>query len=174
MQIKTIFLLIFFVISVHASDKCKVDDLIMYNIASIEAHKDLPVGYPYIISLNNKKDFYKLKNDDLLKDLFLDKRTIHCLSQNVCVLTLKYLIAKNIKNVDCGAFQLNYKFWKIPKKDYFDVEKSYRKACDIVMFYNKKEWTWENIAKYHSKTKVYNTRYKNNLLAKLEGTINQK
>lgn len=166
-----IFFLFLFSTSLFSSEQCKVDDLIMYNIASIEAHKDFPTGYPYIISLNNKKDYNQLKEDNLVKEMFLDKRTIHCLNQKVCVLTLKYLIAKNIKNVDCGAFQLNYKFWKIPKKDYFDVRKSYDKACEIVMFYNKKEWTWENIAKYHSKTKVYNTRYKNILLAKLERAI---
>ena len=169
-----LFLLSFIVVTtIYANNTCKVDDLIMYNIASIEAHKDLPVGYPYVISINNKIDSRKLQKDPILKDLFIDTRTINCLDQKTCTLALKYLIAQNINNIDCGAFQLNYKYWKMSNmQDYFNLFKSYQKACEIVMYHNKDEWSWENIAKYHSKTKYYNEKYRDNLLSRLEKTLN--
>jgi hypothetical protein len=142
----------------------------MYGIASVERHKKTPIGYPYLISLNSKRDQRAIQKDTVLKPYFLDSRTIDCRNKENCVAILNRLISQRVTNLDCGGFQLNYMYWKMEKSKYFDVEQSYKKACSIVMFHNEKKWTWKNIAKYHSKTKKYNDRYKKNLQKIIEKT----
>jgi hypothetical protein len=58
-------------------------------------------------------------------------------------------------------------------KDYFDLEDSYLKACQIIEHHTKKELTWSNIAKYHSGTKKYNDRYKERLFKILKEHIKE-
>ncbi len=144
--------------------ECSVDDRIMFAIATVERHNKTPVGYPYLISLNLSIDQKTAAKMTETQGYFLDRRTMDCRSQNECVSILTALEKKSIINLDLGAFQTNYMFWKLKKKNYFDLEKSYDKACDIVMSHNKKGWTWENIAKYHSKTKKLNKKYSKNVL----------
>ena len=151
--------------------KCKVDDRIMYSIAEIEKHPLMPIGYPYLISLNSKKDYDKLNNNE--KNLMLDKRTIDCNDLNTCSKILEELIKKNIKNVDCGAFQINYRYWKRDFGDYFKLRKSYEIACDIIHKKNVNKWSWVNIAKYHSATPKYNEKYKKRLIASIKRNINK-
>lgn len=160
-------------LAIFADDNriCNIDDRIMYSIASVERHKKTPIGYPYLISINKKKDQYKALQDTKINSYFLDSRTIDCENQEKCISILNRLTSLNIINIDCGCFQINYKFWSIKKKDYFDIKKSYDKACDIIMSHNKRNWTWENIAKYHSKTKKHNDRYKKNLLVAVKRNL---
>ncbi|WP_294961485.1 hypothetical protein [Sulfurimonas sp.] len=172
MQIKLFFVVIALIICLSAqSDECKVDDNIMYGIATIEKNKHTPVGYPFLISLNSAKDQKSIRANDELSYLFLDVRTIDCVNQKNCVSVLKSLKAKGIKNLDLGAFQICQLFWEMPEADYFDIKKSYLKACSIVMSHNKKKWSWKNIAKYHSKTKKHNNRYKKELLAAVKKNL---
>lgn len=175
MQIKTIFLWILLFSFGHLSAKeCKVDDRIMFAIATIERHPKTPIGYPFLISLNSSKDQKKAIKNKTLKNFFLDKRTIDCDNKETCVKILSILEDNGIKNLDLGGFQLNYLYWDMKNnQDYFNIKKSYKKACAIVMSHNKNKWTWENIAKYHSKTKKYNESYKKNLLAVVEREHNQ-
>ena len=149
---------------------CNVDDRIMFSIAEIEKHKDRVVGYPYLISFNSRKDIDKLNID--IKKYFIDSRTIDCQNVDTCKYILSILILNNIKNLDCGAFQINYKFWKIPNTDYFDIKKSYAKACSIVESHNKLKWSWNNIANYHSGTPHLNRKYKSLLLSSIQRNIN--
>jgi len=170
MQIKTIFVWILLFSFGHLSaEECAVDDRIMFAIATIEKHPKTPVGYPYLISLNSSKDQRKARTNKALEKFFLDKRTIDCNNKETCVEILSILEENGIKNLDLGGFQINYLYWGMESnQDYFNVRKSYEKACIIVTSHNKNKWTWENIAKYHSKTKKYNEAYKKNLLALVE------
>ena len=164
-----LFLVLFSNLLVADGFECSVDDRIMFAIAKVERHPKTPVGYPFLISINMKKDKVKAKKIQSLKKYFLDSRTLDCNSQEECVGVLHELNNHGITNLDCGAFQLNYKYWKMQRiADYFDTKKSYEKACSIVMSHNKSNWSWENIAKYHSKTKKYNTKYKKYLIATIE------
>lgn len=148
---------------------CEVDDLIMYSIAKNERHPKKPIGYPYLISFNNAKDKEKLGKN--IQEFFIDNRTIDCLNSKFCIEILDTLIANGIKNLDCGAYQINYLFWKMPIENYFDIKKSYDKACLIVSSHNQKFWSWENIAKYHSQTPKYNFSYKQKLLENITAHI---
>jgi hypothetical protein len=147
---------------------CSVDDRIMFAIASIEKHPTLPVGYPFIISINSRTDQQKARNILMLKKYFLDKRTLDCQSSRMCTKILHELKKRKIINLDCGAYQINYKFWNMEDGDYFNLKKSYYKACEIVMKYNKNKWSWKNIAKFHSKTVKYNNSYKKKLISTIE------
>lgn len=176
MQIIKISILLALLSSILFSEefKCKVDDRIMYGIACIEKHNKRPVGYPYLISLNNKSDQKKAKENKVLKPLFLDTRTIDCKDAKQCVKIYNLLHKIGIKNLDNGGFQINNLFWTMNEtEDYFDVKKSYIKACEIVQSYNIKEWSWENIAKYHSKTENLNKKYKKILLSAVERTYKE-
>lgn len=168
MQIISFFVLLIASVLPAKDFSCKVDDRIMYAIAKVESHKSTPVGYPYLISINTRRDQIKARKDASLKKYFLDRRTLDCNTQTECIAVLKKLQSHEITNLDCGAFQINRQYWSLKDEDYFDVKKSYLKACEIVMSYNKSKWTWENIAKYHSKTKKYNDRYKKYLITTIE------
>jgi len=147
--------------------ECGVDDRIMYGIASVESHKKRPVGYPYLISINSKNEQKRLRKIPSLKKLFLDTRTIDCKNQEMCVIVLDEINKLGITNLDLGSFQINQMYWEMPKKEYFSIKGSYEKACEIVLFHNRKEWNWKNIAKFHSGTKKYNERYQKYLLASI-------
>lgn len=149
--------------------ECKVDDRIMFSIAEVEKHAKRDVGYPYLISLNNTKDKEKLSED--FTPYFLDNRTIDCENYENCILIAKTLIENGVTNLDNGAFQINYNYWKMPLGNYFDIKKSYLKACSIIESHNTKEWTLRNIANYHSGTPSLNKKYRAKLLAKINKNI---
>ena len=154
------------------SKECKVDDRIMFSIATTERHPKTPIGYPYLISINLKKDQKEVAKDPNFKKLMLDRRTIDCEFTQQCVVLLSALIDRNITNLDLGSYQLNFHYWKMATlEDYFNAGKSYAKACDIVMFHNRDEWSWKNIAKYHSKTKRYNNAYKEKILSNISRSL---
>jgi len=145
--------------------QCKVDDRIMYAIATVERHPSLPIGYPYIISINFARFQKKAKRIGSISKYFIDKRTLDCKNQKTCIKVLSILKKHSINNLDCGAFQINSKFWKMENKEYFDLRTSYKMACNIIMQHNKTKWTWKNIAKFHSGTKKYNDKYKKIVIA---------
>ena len=167
-MLKTIGLLLF--INYSSIFACNVDDRIMFSIAEIEKHTNRMVGYPYLISFNSKKDIAKL--DANIKKFFIDSRTLDCQDINTCQSLLSILVKNNITNLDCGAYQINYKFWKIPITDYFDTKKSYIKACSIIESHNKLNWSWSNVANYHSGTPHLNSKYKALLLSSIQRNIN--
>ena len=152
---------------------CSVDEKIMYSIAEVEKHPKKPVGYQYLISFNNKEDASFAMN--IFPYLFLDNRTVDCLDSYTCADVLYTLYNYNIKNLDCGAFQINTKYHNMDRyEDYFDLKKSYKKACTIVEGHIKNKLSWENIAKYHSKTKKYNEAYKQRLFKVLKKNLKKK
>jgi len=160
--------LLLFTTFLFSQEQCEVDDRIMFAIATVERSNKTPIGYPYLISINTKKDQVEIRKNKKIKQLMLDRRTIDCENVELCLATLRSINRLGIKNLDLGSFQINQMFWSMKESNYFDVERSYYKACSIVESYNKKEWTWKNIAKYHSKTKVHNDRYKKALIARVE------
>jgi len=163
------FILLNFIVLNSNQFACEVDDRIMYSIAEIEKHQKRIVGYPYLISFNDKQDLSKL--NDSIKSFFIDNRTIDCLNIQVCNKLLNLFIMNGIKNLDCGAFQLNYMYWKLPIGEYFDIKKSYLKACSIIENNNKLKWSWSNIANYHSSTPKINKKYQALLLASIKKNI---
>ena len=169
MRFKILFTISIFLIQLNAIT-CSIDKRIMYSIAQVEKHPKRVVGYQYLISFNNKDDIYMVKN--IYPHLFIDNRTLDCENSYQCADILYNLSTYGIRNLDCGTFQINTKYHEMNKfEDYFDLKISYKKACTIVEGHIKKGLTWENIAKYHSKTKKYNEAYKKKLFKVLEKNL---
>lgn len=160
------------ILNAFDTSSCSVDNRIMYAIAKMEGHPKKNVGYPYLISFNIKSEASLIKQNHKFKKFFLDRRSIDCKNKETCVNILKFLTQNKIKNIDLGAFSLNYKFFKMNYNNYFDIEKSYHKSCSIIEFHNKKEWSWDNIAKYHSKTPHLKEKYKNKLISIVNNIVN--
>ena len=137
------------VLKIVLASECEIPYEVMYAIAKTERHLKREVGYPYLISINRKKDIKKAKR--VYGMLFIDNRTIDCLLKEGCIKVARDLIKMGIKNIDLGAFQINYKFYRYPLEDYFDLKKSYKRACSILTrLKNRYGWSWETIGKYHS------------------------
>ncbi len=137
---------------------CGLDYNLMRLIAQVEKAPKRDIGYPYIISINKSIIIKDLKIP--YKINILNNRNIDCLDLDTCVKTTKFLINSNIKNLDLGAFQLNYKWNKIPFKHYFTVERSYERACsNLEKLIDSHGYSWKTIAKYHSSTEKHNTKY---------------
>jgi hypothetical protein len=147
--------------SIFGSQECTVPYSIMFAISENEHHPKRKIGYPYLISFNNKSDVAHYR--EVFPDYFIKEkkessyRTIDCRSQEECVQILETILASGTTNVDLGGFQLNYKWHKIPLADYFSLKRSYTKACDYVMHLSGKYgWSWETVGRYHSLTeKLY-------------------
>lgn len=140
---------------------CKVDYRILYGIAKTESHPKREVGYPYLISFNNKGESKILKKTKGLNFIFLDNRTIDCKNTSSCIAILNFLEKKKITNLDLGAFQINYRWHKLDKESYFSVKDSLDFACSHLMTLGEERgWGWEAIASYHSKTPKHNERYR--------------
>ena len=110
----------------------------------------------------DKKDAQFAKS--IFPYLFIDSRTLDCNDSYTCADVLYTMKMYNINNLDCGTYQINTKYWEMANyEDYFDLQKSYKKACEIIEYHTKDELSWVNIAKYHSKTKKHNKKYKERL-----------
>lgn len=141
--------------------ECSLDYSIMYLVAMNEKHKDRNVGYPYLISFNNKKEASVAKH---YINGFLDNRTIDCKNEKRCTDILKILFSAKITNLDLGAFQINYHYHKENLSDYFNLKKSYNIGCKIAEKHiNNNAVTFQDIAKYHSLSRKYNSIYANSL-----------
>lgn len=141
--------------------ECLVDYSVMYLIANNEMHKERDVGYPYLISFNSPKDAQLAKES--IKDLhWLDKRSVDCKSPSECKKNLESINLLGINNLDLGGYQINQKWYNYSdSSEYFNLKKSYENACNILYshFEETGVWNWQTIARYHSKTPKYNTRY---------------
>ncbi|WP_457748596.1 hypothetical protein [Sulfurimonas sp.] len=141
------------------NNTCKLDSSILAIIAKAERSTQRETGYSYLISFNNKKDATKIKNE-LGSSIFLDNRTIDCRNKKLCIDITSYLIKNKIINLDLGAFQINYKYHKMPIESYFSFKDSYYRACNIIEELIKKNgYNWQTIARYHSATPKYNYAY---------------
>lgn len=136
----------------------------MYTIATAERQKNRSVGYPYLISFNNRKDVKKAKKN--IKLNWLDNRTVDCSSLDNCKKKLSAINKLEINNLDLGAFQHNQRCFNYKDKDnYFVLKKNYEKTKEILcnLYKENKEWDWNIVAKYHSRTPSINMNYAQNL-----------
>jgi hypothetical protein len=138
---------------------CPFDYGLLRLIATAERHAKRDIGYPYLISFNNPEDSGQI-TPDIYNYIKLDNRTIDCLNYENCIHIANTLLEKQIYNIDFGGFQLNYRFNKIETNLFFEIEGSYRRACNnLVTLVNNYGYSWETIAKYHSFTKKHNIKY---------------
>jgi len=139
-------------------NSCPVDNQILYLIASAERSNQREIGYPYLISFNSKKEIEQANK--IAKFKWINNRTVDCLDKKTCTEALSYLLKNKIKNLDLGPYQLNYIYQKLPLQNYFDVEKSYKYACNLIYKNIKKYgYSWDTIAMYHSYTKKHKEKY---------------
>ena len=145
----------------------------MYSIAQVEKHPKRVLGYQYLISFNNKDD--AILAASVYPYLFIDTRTMDCEDSYTCADILYNLQMYGINNLDCGTYQINAKYWQMDDfEDYFDLEKSFKRACEIVQYHTKTKLSWTNIAKYHSGTPKYNEKYKQKLFKYLKANMKKK
>jgi len=161
-MIRFILLGLLFVVNASSYDQCRLSHQSMVLIAKVEKHPKRKLGYPYLISFNNKKDAVSAKKK--YKKYFIYKsksaRTIDCKSETVCLQILDDLLKHKIKNLDLGGFQINYMYHKIPKRHYFRVAESYQYACAYAQnFTDKYGSTFKSLAMYHSGTPKYRNAY---------------
>ena len=148
--------------------ECKVSNDVLLLILNVEKHKNKEIGYPYLISFNNKGDSRILKKTSIGK-YFIDSRTIDCKKDEICVDITKTLLEVGINNLDLGAFQINAMYHHLDISDYFDIKKSYKFACGIISNNIRKHgFSLESIARYHSETKKYNIAYQKGLIKSYE------
>ena len=143
------------------ANSCNVEYDVIYTIAKVEGHPKRNVGYPFIISFNNKLDIHAMEKISQVDYEKLDSRSIDCKNKKMCIKILKHLIDNGIKNLDLGAFQFNYRFIKFKDlSQYFDLKYTYYKTCKILMDLEKKYgWSMQTLAKYHSYTDTHNQKY---------------
>ena len=139
--------------------KCGLSYDLMEVIAKVEGTSKREVGYPYIISFNNPIDYKEvLKGKDFK---YINSRTLDCKNLSNCVNILKTLENKKIRNLDLGAFQMNYIYHKFDRKEYFILERSYERACSFLeSLIAKHGYSWETVARYHSATPAHNLKYR--------------
>lgn len=176
---KTLLLIFFCIIFSHANVSqgyilgCNIDYSIMRTIAKQEGSQYRNVGYPYIISFN------KIEQIEEVRDLFinseqLDKRHFDCKNEGECVRILAEFDKKGIHNIDVGAFSLNFIYSKdhISYSDFFTLDQSYKRACSMLNNLIKQYgYSWDTIAKYHSKTPKHKEKYLMHLIAKYKNQI---
>lgn len=148
--------------TIKTASNCTIDYSIMelYALNERSIHRD--VGYPYLISFNSFVIPNELSNKYVFKKI--DIRTIDCLNSDNCVKILKNLIKNKNHNIDLGAFQANYKWFKFPLHEYFNLNTSYYNACMRVdELITKYGLSWETLAYYHSFTEDRNKKYRESL-----------
>jgi hypothetical protein len=151
-------------VSVSAFGACYMEDALLDAIGAMEGHPAKELRYPYIVSFNSTKDA-KLAKDAGLEG-WLDNRTVDCGGQEACVSLVEALIKSDIKNLDLGAYQINYVYHKYPLEEYFS-EAAETRVCEILLaLYETGGWSWETIARYHSSVPKRNEFYKTRLAKK--------
>lgn len=162
------FFLILIVLTISANAQknkinCDLNYSIIELIANAERSVKREIGYPYLISFNEKINYGNYIHNKKYKRI--DSRTLDCLELQNCVNILEQLVEQKITNIDLGAFQHNYIFHKYPLYDYFILENSYNRTCTILKNLIKRHgYSWQTIARYHSSTPKYNEKYKNILV----------
>jgi len=151
-------------LSTQLYSDCKVDYALMYTIATAERQKNKDIGYPYLISFNNRQDAKKAKKHIQLN--WLNSRTVDCSNLDNCKRKLSLINNLGINNLDLGAFQHNQKWFNYKNKEnYFVLINNYNKTKKILcdLYHENKRWDWNTIAKYHSRTPSLNKEYAKNL-----------
>ncbi len=125
--------------------------------------------YPFWIRTNDTKrldefnetiKYFKYKKTE-------DNKLIDCINVDNCTKIVTTLVSKNIKNLDLGLFQINYKDYPYSSMNkYFDEILSYEIACDVIQEKIKiaKSWSWTTLASYYSSTPHLNEKYKTKLI----------
>ena len=167
---KLFFILIFITSSLLGYEpKCKLKNEFLYAIAENEKHRSKDVGYPYLISFNNKKDAKRVKKYLLmLEGKWLDWRTYDCKNKELCSDISEILINHGVSNLDLGHMQISYYWHPMKLSYYFDFNKSNEKACLIIKdLVSKYGMSWKTIGKYHNfndkRNKKYREKIKRNL-----------
>jgi hypothetical protein len=151
-------------VSAAFGGSCYIDDSLLEAINAIEGHPAKEPRYAYIISFNNAKDASLAREAGL--GGWLDKRTVDCGSKEVCAELTETLTANGIKNLDLGAYQINYIYHKFGYDEYFDNAKAEYRVCEILLaLYESKGWSWQTLGLYHSSNPKRNEFYRT-LLAK--------
>ena len=147
------------------ANNCIVPNILIETIKITENERK----YPFLIRTNETstlKDFKDIASSFEYKKT-KDNMVIDCINLENCTNISNALIKNNITNLDLGLFQINYNNFKYPLYSYFDKQKSYLNACEIVeekIKMNKGKWNWEVLASYHSMTPKYNNIYKKKLI----------
>jgi len=158
-RINIFFLLLCITISNIKAYQYKVPLQLLYSVAKTESYN---IFYPYIISINSKRDIEKLKKVGIkLKN----NRYFDCYDLKTCINSVKLLVRAGINNIDLGVFQINYKYHKLPIKDYFILKNSAIYVDNLIYKLSKEfnKWNWKILAMYHSATPYLNKQYIKNV-----------
>ncbi|MDD3466246.1 MAG: hypothetical protein PHE67_03775 [Campylobacterales bacterium] len=163
---------------------CLIPDEIMTALAMTEGTQQKKVGYEYLIRINGKDNSLKAKKklnalieNKKITQLSQDKYgdVYDCKNERQCIETTNQLIDAEITNLDLGAYQTNYKYHTSDIEHYFNFNTSYMLACRYQhQLVNQYGWSWQTVAKYHSKTKEHNERYQKILIANYKKVIGVK
>lgn len=154
---------------------CNIDNALLSAIEMQERHAYKEVGYPYLISFNNKSEAKKLKKTfEQLKGEWLDNRTFDCKESQNCIKITKALVTNGYKNLDLGHLQFCYTHHTFEISEYFDPKRSKQRACKyLYSLKNQFGWSWKTVARYHSSTPELNSNYKKMIIANYEKVINR-
>ena len=125
-------------------------------IAEIESYKKNGRIYPYVIRINSPYRILGLK--EVAPDVY------DCKNEVLCKLVVRKLVRSGVKNVDLGAFQINYYYYKGSKErlieNAFNYYKEYRLACEIMAkLFKKYGKTLYAVGRYHSTKRDRMYRY---------------
>jgi hypothetical protein len=163
------------------NSECKIPNEIMTALAMTERSPKKKIGYTYLIRINGKTNSKQAK-EKLSKQIKEKKITLlerdkfgdvyDCQNEKNCSEATRTLIKNGIKNIDLGAYQTNYRYHPSKIEHYFKFETSYMLACKYQHeLVNQYGWSWQTVAKYHSKTKEHNERYQKLLIANYKKVI---
>lgn len=143
--------------------ECRVPYEVMYAIGSAERSLQRQVGYPYLIAANGGGTTRCATR--LAGPLFIDRRTIDCGEREACSALAEALVSECGENFDLGAFQLNYRWHRFAFDEYFELAKSYRRACGFVEELAARHgWSWDTVAMYHSSTPKHKEPYRKKIV----------
>ena len=137
-------------------EKLGVDPMVPIAIAGVETD-----WTPFVVRVNTSK-VVKVRAKGIKQ---VARNVFVCSSKELCTALAYLLIRKGFKNLDLGAFQLNYYHQKKRDRNFtpfdaFDVRKAYRIVCTLVASNFKVEGRTANaVALYHSARPRENYRY---------------
>jgi hypothetical protein len=141
-------------------EECTVPNIIIKTVQITENE----ISYPYLIRANSKLDLFNTIVERYTYNKTKDKNVIDCINKDNCISIANSLIENKIINIDLGLHQINYDSYQKPIYRYFDTVESAKSACEVIEDKTKKGWTWEDLAKYYSKTPSLNKIYKEKLI----------
>lgn len=145
-------------------EDCNIPNDILKTILLTENEKK----YPYYIRFNSENDEKEFNNiTSHFEHKKISRFLIDCKNKENCQDITYYLTVNGIQNIDLGFYQINYRFFPEQTEIFFDKDKSYYKACEIIEEKIKgRKWDWTSLASYHSRTpslnKIYAKKLKTN------------